>query len=68
VWLRPDDDTKPLQIINTVQAHSQPVNLLRITHDSKCLFSVGLDNMLCFFEVRDMSKNAKLESDLRFSN
>jgi hypothetical protein len=52
-----------------VQAHSKPIERLRLTYDNKCLFSIGQDGMLCFFDVREGNRAAqKPESDLQFSN
>jgi len=51
IWLRSED--KPLDKINEVQAHSKAVERLRLSDDCMNLFSVGLDGLLCIFEVRD---------------
>jgi hypothetical protein len=67
VWLRSED--KPLDKSNEVQAHSRPVEKLRLSDDCLNLFSVGLDGMLCIFEVRDRDPRAqkKTTGALQFS-
>ena len=67
VWLRSED--KPLEKSNEVQAHSKPVEKLRLSDDCMNLFSVGLDGMLCIFEVRDRDPRAqkKQTQALQFS-
>lgn len=60
--------SRPLDKTNEVQAHSRPIERLRLTYDNKCLFSVGQDGMLCFFDVREGSRVAqKIEPELPFS-
>lgn len=66
VWYWPNN--RPLDKTNEIQAHSRPIERLRLTHDNRCLFSVGGDGMLCFFEVREGARGQKFDSDLRFSN
>jgi len=52
-----------------VQAHSKPVEKLRLSDDCMNLFSVGLDGMLCIFEVRDRDprNQKKQQATLPFS-
>ncbi len=60
---------RALDKTNEVQAHSKPIERLRLTYDNKCLFSIGQDGMLCFFDVREGRSGAqKAEPDLYFSN
>ena len=35
------------------QAHSKPVERLRVSYDDTHLFSVGQDGTVCIFEVKD---------------
>lgn len=62
-------NNKPLDKVNEVQAHSKPIERLRMTNDNRCLFSIGQDGMLCFFEVREGSRvqKAQVENELEFS-
>lgn len=39
--------------VNEVQAHSKPVERMRLTHDNQHLFSAGVDGLICMFEVKD---------------
>jgi len=41
-----------------------------MSNDNRCLFSIGQDGMLCFFEVREGSRVQKtvVENELSFSN
>jgi len=44
-----------------IQAHSQPVERLRLTYDNTTLLSGGRDGVLCIFEVKD--KEPKIRKD-----
>ena len=37
------------------QAHSKPIERMRISYDDKYLFTAGQDGILCIFEVTDKS-------------
>ena len=39
-----------------------PITRLRITHTNTHLFSVGMDGMLCIFDVRDRDPKRDTES------
>jgi hypothetical protein len=51
VYSRLED--KPIEKMNEIQAHSKPVERLRLSNDCLNLFTVGLDGLLCIFEVRE---------------
>lgn len=46
-----------------VQAHSLPIERLRITYDNTALFSVGQDGLFCMFEVNEKNKGIKKDRD-----
>jgi WD40 repeat protein len=52
IW-RMIENTNFMEKVNEVQAHSKPVERLRLTHDNQHLFSVGADGLICMFEVKD---------------
>ena len=54
IWLKYSD--RPMEKINEVQAHSRPVERMKLSYDSQNLFSIGQDGLLCLFEVRDSGK------------
>ena len=55
--------------MNEVQAHSKGVEKLRLSHDCLNLFSVGMDGLICIFEVRDRDprNQNKVKEELKFS-
>ena len=58
----------PLEKFYEVQAHSKPVSRMRITSNNTHLFSTGLDNLLCVFEIKDRDpKNQDNQAPLGFS-
>ena len=42
----------PFEKVAEVQAHSLPVERLRISYDNLLLFSAGQDGVFCVFEVK----------------
>ena len=67
IWSKLED--KPLDKLNEVQAHSKGVEKLRLSHDCLNLFSVGMDGLICIFEVRDRDPRSqnKAKEELKFS-
>ncbi len=63
VWSRPEE--KPIDKINEVQAHSKPVDRLRLSADCQNLFSIGQDGIICIFECRDRDKSKRVEAALQ---
>lgn len=55
IW-RMDDKTKYMERTNEIQAHSQPVERIRLTQDNNFLFSCGQDGLVCIFDVKDRDK------------
>jgi hypothetical protein len=51
----------PFQRIFEVQAHSLPIERLRVSYDNQNVYSAGQDGMLGIFQVidKDKSKNDK---------
>jgi len=43
----------PFAKVFEIQAHSLPVERLKISYDNQFLFSAGLDGVLCIFQVVD---------------
>ena len=43
----------PFHKVFEIQAHSLPVERLKISYDNQYLFSAGLDGVLCIFQVVD---------------
>lgn len=46
-----------------VQAHSLPVERLRISFDNQVLFSAGQDGLFCIFDVKDKDPKGKKDKD-----
>ena len=58
-----------MKLLNAVQAHSSTVNRLRLTMDNRNLFSVGVDGLLCIFDVKsDARTDAANEPELPYSH
>jgi len=58
----------PMEKVNVVQAHSKPIERLRMNFDNTHLFSVGQDGMLCIFDVKDKDpRGLKPEPSLKAS-
>jgi cilia- and flagella-associated protein 57 len=62
------DKPGPIQVLRhpwnklfEIQAHSSPVEKLRLTYDNNWLLSCGRDGVLCIFEVKD--KEPKIRRD-----
>ena len=53
----------PWEKIFEVQAHSLPVERLRISFDNTVLFSSGKDGLLCIFDIKDKDPKGKKEKD-----
>lgn len=51
----------PWEKVFEVQAHSLPVEKLKLSYDNQYLFSGGRDGVLCAFDIRD--KEPKLRKD-----
>ena len=43
----------PLEKVSEIQAHSKPIEKLRLNSTNTHLFSVGQDGMLCIFDIKD---------------
>lgn len=46
-----------------VQAHSLPVERLRLSFDNQTLFSAGQDGLFCVFEIKDKDPKGKKEKE-----
>lgn len=53
----------PFEKTFEVQAHSLPVERLRISYDNQVLFSGGHDGVLCVFDVKDKDPKGKSAKD-----
>jgi len=53
----------PWEKVFEVQAHSLPVERLRISFDNQVLFSSGHDGVLCVFDVKDKDPKGKKDKD-----
>jgi len=42
-----------MEKVNEVQAHSLPVERMRLSYDNTVLFTSGQDGLVCMFEVKD---------------
>ena len=55
----PFDKEKPFEI----QAHSLPVERIRVSFDGNYLFSVGQDGVFCIFDIKDKDPNKKKKEE-----
>lgn len=46
-----------------VQAHSLPIERLRLSFDNQVLFSSGQDGLFCIFDVKDKDPKGKKDKD-----
>jgi hypothetical protein len=53
----------PFEKIFEAQAHSLPVERLRISYDNTILFSVGADGVLCVFDIKVKDHGQKKEKE-----
>ena len=59
----------PLERMASVQAHSKPIERLRMNFENTHLFSVGQDGLLCIFDVKDKDpRGLKGEQSLKPSD
>ena len=63
IWRMPEQ--APMEKYNEVQAHSKPIERLRLTIDNSHLFSVGQDGLVCIFDVKDRDIRMR-QSDMMF--
>lgn len=54
---------QPWEKIFEVQAHSLPVERLRISFDNTVLFSAGQDGLFCIFDIKDKDPKGKKDKD-----
>lgn len=53
----------PWEKVFEVQAHSLPVERLRISFDNQVLFSSGHDGVLCIFDIKDKDPKGKKDKE-----
>ena len=53
----------PWEKVFEIQAHSLPIERLRISFDNQVLFSSGHDGVLCIFDIKDKDPKGKKDKD-----
>jgi WD40 repeat protein len=53
----------PAEKIFEVQAHSLPVERLRMSYDNNFLFSAGMDGVFCIFDINYKDSKLKKEKE-----
>mgnify|MGYP002079214966 CR=1 FL=1 len=53
----------PFEKINEVQAHSKPIERLKLSYDNNNLFTVGSDGLLIIYDVKDRDPRGGVKRD-----